>query len=110
MRRVFYTLLYRPSAHWQVGKSLAEQDLSAHRAYHQTLFEAGKIVLGGGFLDNEGGLNVLNVASEAEAVAIAQNDPALLDGVMSVEVHPLFVVFRETNAVALDLSHFPSPH
>lgn len=104
VERIFLTLKYKPGKNWQKGKSISEQDLYQHRIYHQKLLEKGKIVLGGAFIKTDEGINILKVNNHEEAKAIAENDPAVKDKVLQVEIQPLYVVFKSMDSEHLDMT------
>lgn len=52
-----------------------------HLAYARSLQEAGTVVLAGPVGDGSGAMMVLNVASEAEARQVIENDPYTAAGV-----------------------------
>ncbi len=51
-----------------------------HVAYLQQLHEQGILVAGGPFRDGEGGMILIDVASEADASAVASADPFVTSG------------------------------
>ncbi len=103
MKRVFYTLKFTPGNNWQKGKPIGEQNLLAHRKYHQNLLEKGKILLGGAFIRTDEGLNILKVDSFEEAKEVAVNDPAVKEKIMNVEIQPLYLVFKDSDSEFLDM-------
>ncbi len=48
----------------------------------------------GPFLDNQGGLGILDVANEAQALEILAHDPAVLAQFLEAHVHPWHVAFN----------------
>jgi uncharacterized protein len=97
---VHYVLLYRPGPAWVAGVPVTEQALGPHRAYAQALFEAGRLVFAGPFLDDGGGVAVLNVRDRAEAERTLAADPAVASGVLVGEVRPCFPVVDGWGALA----------
>ena len=65
--KTFLTIHYQPGNNWEQGKSIAEQDLRNHRTYPKQLSEEGKIALAGAFLQDDTGINILNVNNKEEA-------------------------------------------
>ncbi len=88
METKYYVFLYSPGPNWLEAKPITEQPLANHFRYMSQLETERKLILGGGFLDNSGAMGVLRVASLAEAQEIVENDPAVRDGVVTVEVRP----------------------
>ena len=83
-----YLVLYRPGPAWLTGKSIMEQPLKEHGKYMLSLYIKGSMKLAGPLTDNAGGAVLLEVANEAEAMAIVTNDPAVRSGVFVYELHP----------------------
>jgi len=103
MERIFMTLKYSPGKNWEKGKPISEQDLHSHRKYHQELLEKGKILLGGAFIKSDEGINILKVYNHKEAEALAENDPAVKDKILQVEIEPLYMVFKSMDSEQLDM-------
>jgi uncharacterized protein len=69
---------------------------AAHLDNLRPLAERGRVVLAGPFTDGSGSLIVVDMESEAEALAFAQSDPYVTGGVFNrVEVKPFRKVFPE---------------
>ncbi|WAC64907.1 YciI family protein [Pseudoxanthomonas sp. SL93] len=65
-----------------------ESVIAPHLEFLQQLREAGQLEMTGGFSDKSGGAYVLiNVASLAEAQAIAARDPLAITGTSELTVH-----------------------
>ncbi len=78
------------------GAQLRPKVREAHLKNLRPLVERGKVVLAGPFTDGSGSLIVLDMESEAEALAYAHNDPYVTEGVFErVEVKPFRRVFPE---------------
>ena len=105
MKRIFFTLTYKPGINWEQGKPIAMQKLQEHREYHQRLLEQNKIIIGGAYLDNDEGLNILNVSNIDEAKTIAENDPAVINKILTAEVKSFFTVFKSKSDTVLDLDN-----
>lgn len=68
----------------------------AHLDNLRPLAQRGKVVLAGPFTDGSGSLIVVDMDSEAQALAFAQSDPYVTQGVFkSIEVKPFRKVFPE---------------
>jgi uncharacterized protein YciI len=87
----YFVFIHRPGPHWLPGKPILAQPLEAHFAYMERLEGLGKLVLGGGFLDNAGAMGILECKNLEEAEALCQADPAVRAQIVIVEVHPYFV-------------------
>jgi uncharacterized protein YciI len=101
--RRFFVLLMSPGDNWEHDKPMAQQNLEEHRAYYQKLLEKDVVVIGGGFLEEDGGMSILKVKNKAEADSLVRNDPAVLSGVFKIQVKPMFAVFRGKSNELLDL-------
>ena len=96
-----FLIHFRPGNAWVPGKSVFEQDLEEHGAYMQALFDSNKIVIGGPFLNDRGGMVVIEVASEQEAGHILEECPSIVNGVFEAEMHPVMLVFDRSAGVSL---------
>jgi uncharacterized protein YciI len=65
---------------------------AAHRANIERLVEEGKMILAGHFLDEweVRGIFVYKVDSIEEAIELTKQDPAVIAGRLSLEVHPWY--------------------
>ena len=78
------------------GAALRPKIRPAHLDNLRPLVERGKVVIAGPFTDGTGSLIIVDLESEAEAVALAHNDPYTTGGVFQrVEVKPFRRVFPE---------------
>lgn len=75
----------------------------AHLDNIRRLGEEGKLVLAGPFLDDGElrGIYVFDVESVEEARALTESDPAIVAGVLVMELHPWYgsAALREVNAI-----------
>ena len=79
------------------GAALRPKVRPAHLENLRPLVQAGKVKIAGPFTDGSGSLIIVDMGSEAEAVAFANSDPYVTSGVFaSVEVKPFRQVFPET--------------
>ncbi len=78
------------------GATLRPKLRPAHLDNLRPLVEQGKVVIAGPFTDGSGSLIIVDMESEAEAMAFAQSDPYVSGGVFQrVEVKPFRKVFPE---------------
>jgi len=78
------------------GARLRPQVRPAHLDNLRPLVQRGKVVLAGPFTDGSGSLIVIDMDSEAQAMAFAHGDPYVTQGVFErVEVKPFRKVFPE---------------
>lgn len=64
------------------------------------LYQFGKLRFAGPFEDNTGGAAVIEVENEEEALVVASNDPAVIDGVFVYELHPWLLIPWERSVSA----------
>lgn len=83
-----FVIDYRRGPAWVAHRSVFEQPLQAHLDYMRSLQGQGTLLLGGPFLDDTGGLIVVQAEDAAQAEALMRADPAIRDGVMVAETHP----------------------
>ena len=62
--------------------------MDVHFEYLQNLLAEGKLVLAGPCLDAKYGICIFRADSMEEATQIMENDPAVVQGVMTATVHP----------------------
>ena len=95
-----FVVIYTPGPAWLQGKSVSEQPFDReHGRYMQQVFAADKrLIMGGAFLDNQGGLGILDVANEAQAREIVAHDPAVLARVFEPHLHPWHAYFNQYQA------------
>jgi len=67
--------------------------MNQHGQYFQQHFAEGRVLLFGPVLAREGpfGIGILEVDDEAEARRFAENDPSVLTGLNTFEIHPMRV-------------------
>jgi uncharacterized protein YciI len=84
----------RPTRPAMLAQGPTEHESAAvaeHFLYLQELVQAGVVLLAGRTLNNDDkafGIVIFAAASEADALAIMQKDPAVAKGVMSAELFP----------------------
>ena len=79
------------------GAAIRPKVREAHLANLRTL-KPGRLRLAGPFTDGSGSLIIVDMESEAEALAFAHRDPYVTGGVFErVEVKPFRQVFPEPN-------------
>jgi uncharacterized protein YciI len=85
-----FVYLIRPTRPGFVEEVLPEENdiMMEHFGYLQGLLREGKLILAGPCLDRTLGITVFKADSEEEARSIMENDPAVIKGVMSAELHP----------------------
>jgi hypothetical protein len=62
--------------------------LEQHLGYMSGFADKGRIVMGGPFLDNSGGMMIFDVPTIEDARTIAQGDPTVKSGLLTVTVKP----------------------
>lgn len=68
----------------------------AHLEYINKLFQEDKVLMAGPFADKQGGMVIYKASSEAEAKALAEADPVIVEGARTLEL-------REWNPLELPL-------
>lgn len=94
-----FIVLYTPGPAWLQGKLIPEQPFyREHGRYMKQVFARRQLIMGGPFLDNQGGLGILDVANVAQAYEIVEHDPAVLAKVFQPHVHPWHAFFNQYGA------------
>jgi uncharacterized protein YciI len=94
VRDIRYIVLHAPGPNWKAGVAFSAQDgVQGHVAHFHQLLQDGKLHLGGPFLDERAGGMMIPAEglAEAEIVAFAQADPAVVSGLLTVSVRPWLV-------------------
>jgi uncharacterized protein YciI len=98
MRDIRFVVMHTPGPHWQADLPLFEQrGIAEHIAHFRGLLESGKLEMGGPFLDAAAGGMMIPVEglSEAEIVAFANADPAVISGLLRAEVRQWMVGMKK---------------
>ena len=86
-----YAVIQRP-----VKEIVSREMIAPHIEYIKKQVDAGKIILSGPFTDEKrGGMYILDVEDENEMREIADNDPAIISGLMQNEVRKYSISFRQ---------------
>ena len=94
-----FVVIYTPGPAWQTVKTVAELPFfREHVKYMQQVFAARQLLMGGAFLDNQGGLGILDVASVAQAREIVAHDPFVQARVVEPHLHPWHAYFNQYQA------------
>jgi uncharacterized protein YciI len=89
----YFVLTHSPGPLWDHAKAFREQPgVAAHIGYMSSYADKGQIVMGGPFLDNSGGMMIFDLPSIADARAIAEADPTVKSGLLTVTVRPWLAV------------------
>jgi uncharacterized protein YciI len=83
-----FVCIYTRGPQWVAGKPIFQQPLERHVEYMKALKRAGTLLAAGPFLDDTGGLAIVNAESLDAARALFQNDPAVENRVMAADVRP----------------------
>src|SRR5689334_17720821 len=85
----YFVLSHSPGQQWLAGTPFMEQPgVEVHIAFMRGLMEAGRLALGGPFLDNSGGMCIARFESLEEAIDAAEGDESVKAGLLRVEVKP----------------------
>ena len=87
-------VLHSPGPRWQPGVPAFDQDgLQLHVAHYAALLEAGKLLMGGPFMDaKSGGIMIAEPGvDEQELQTFAADDPAVRSGLLAFEIRPWMV-------------------
>ena len=96
-----YVILFKPGPNWIAGKKVFEQPLKPHAEFMQKLFDEGKLLYAGPFMDDRGGLAILRVSSHAEAAQILANEPATSQRIFEADLYPWFLTFDADKGLSL---------
>lgn len=94
MRDIRFVIVHSPGPGWKPGLPIFEQEgVADHVAHFRQWLASGKLHLGGPFLDPAAGGMMIPAPgiAEAEIAAFANADPAVLTGLLRVEVRQWLV-------------------
>ena len=90
-----FVLIHSRGRRWRPGVSFRDEpEMQRHINYIREQLDAGRLVLGGPFLDDSGGMTVLRADSLEEALAIANADSTVADGLLTVTVRPWMIAME----------------
>ncbi len=82
--------------HHFIKEDITEEMMQPHIAYLKKLFDDGKLVITGPFIDQKrGGMFILDVDDQNELKQIVDNDPAITSGLAKSEIRPYKIVFHK---------------
>ena len=91
----YFVLTHAPGPLWDHAKAFRDQPgIGAHVGYMGGQADQGRIVMGGPFLDNSGGMMILDVPTIEDAHTIANADPTVTSGLLTVTVKPWLAVLH----------------
>ena len=96
-------IFHRPSHAWVKGLDvLSQPGVAEHFGYILKLFENNQAIAAGPFTDAEpGGMLILHERlTQSEALAIAQSDPGVSNGLIDFQIRTWFVTL-EANAMSM---------
>ena len=84
-----FVFIYTPGPAWRTVKTVAELPFyREHVRYIEQVFASRQLLMGGAFLDNQGGLGILDVEDETQARSIVAHDPFVQAQVVEPHLHP----------------------
>lgn len=87
--------MHSPGDNWVQGVSFREQPgVMEHVQYMASFIESRKLVIGGPFLDNTGGMMVMQADTQEEAERIANADPTVVNKLLKVTVKPWMAAMK----------------
>lgn len=87
--QVYYVLFHSPGEKWVDTLQFNQQPgVMEHVQYMATFLESRKLVMGGPFLDNSGGMMIYMCEKKEDAEKIANEDPSVKKGLLKVQVKP----------------------
>jgi uncharacterized protein YciI len=92
-------VFHLPGPNWKKGEPLsAQQGVREHVEHYRKLLQAGKLAMGGPFLDDAGGGMMIAMpgVDRAELTAFAMADPVVSNGLLTVQVRTWMVGMRQS--------------
>ena len=98
MRDIRFVVMHACGPQWQAGVPMFEQrGIAQHIEHFRTLLESGKLEMGGPFLDAAAGGMMIPTEglSELEITAFANADPAVVAGLLRVEIRQWMIGMKK---------------
>jgi uncharacterized protein YciI len=87
-----WAVFFRPGPAWDSQISFREQPgVTHHSDYLRREFDAGRLLMGGPFTDDAGGLSIFTGVTEEELRAQFESDESIRVGLLVPEIHPWYV-------------------
>jgi len=97
---MYFVVIYSRGPNWANSKAARER-IAAHIEYQRARFEAHKLVMGGPFVNEVGGMAIFDLDTEDELAEILNADPAVASNVYSATAHRWRVAVRREDAPRL---------
>src|SRR3954467_6153170 len=98
MRDIRFVVMHSCGPQWQAGVPMLEQHgIRDHIEHFRAWLDAGKLAMGGPFLDEAAGGMMIPTEglSEPEITAFANADPAVVAGLLCVEIRRWMVGMKQ---------------
>ena len=90
-----FAVLYLRGPAWDPTAAFHQQSgVHRHRDFLAAQHEAERLLFGGPFLDDSGGLAVYRSSSLEELESLLRTDATIVDGLLRYEIHPYAVAFK----------------
>lgn len=97
---VYFVLFHTPGEKWAANVSFREQPgVMEHVQYMAGFVQSNRLVMGGPFLDDSGGMMVMKAESLEEAERLAHADPSVQEGLLKVSVKPWMAAMRSQDTI-----------
>lgn len=95
---VRYVVTHKPGQLWRTGVDFREQPgIMEHVLHFKKLNDAGRLELGGPFLESDGGMMITAAGETLESIrAYAAEDPSVVSGLLTYDVKPWFVAMKKS--------------
>lgn len=92
-----FAVLYLRGTAWNNDVPFHQQaGVGRHRDFLASQYEAERLLFGGPFLDDSGGLAVYTAESLEEIEALVKSDHTVMDGLLRYEIHPYVIAFQKS--------------
>lgn len=92
-----FAVLYLRGPAWKTDLAFHQQaGVGRHRDFLAAQCEAERLLFGGPFLDDSGGLAVYRAESFEEIEGLVKSDGTVIDGLLRYEIHPYVIAFQNS--------------
>ncbi|HZZ64427.1 MAG TPA: YciI family protein [Candidatus Baltobacteraceae bacterium] len=90
-----FAVIYGRGRKWNADIPFHEQaGVHRHRDFLADQHEAGRLIIGGPFLDDTGGLAIYRAASREDLDCVLAADATVTEELLTYEVHPYIAAFK----------------
>jgi len=97
----FVTVIYGRGERWDAANAFNDQiGIMGHAEFLRARYADGTLYCGGPFADDAGGVAIYRCLDRDAVAALVATDPCVAGGLLTAEIHPMWLPFPATTAHA----------